>query len=80
MNLVDEENLSFGERCEERYDVGLFLYRRPARRLDRRAHLMSDDGRDGGFSESRRSIKKYMFEVCFADFCGLYCDAEMFLE
>jgi hypothetical protein len=62
VDLVDEEDRSRLERCEEGGDIGLALKRR-ARRLDQgRLHLGGDDVGERGLAEARRPGQEDMVE------------------
>src|SRR2546421_2607830 len=62
MNLVDEEHIAFLQVRKQRCDVAGLFNRRPGGRTQLRSHLIRDDVRQGGLSQSWRASQQNMIQ------------------
>jgi hypothetical protein len=77
MDFVDEEHIAFFEAGEDAGEVSGALECGAAGGDEVSPHLAGDDVGQGGFSQSRRPVKKHMIQRLPAGASGFYVHAEI---
>ena len=62
VNLIEEKNLFFLERSQNRGEIALAFQQRPRAGLDRNIQFIRDNLRERGFAQSRRAIQKHVVQ------------------